>query len=352
MLDIDASYGEGGGQLLRTGVALSAITGTPVRFRHIRARRDKPGLAPQHLAAVKAMADICGAQVGGLALRAQELTFIPGQIRPGSYRFDIGTAGSITLVLQALLPVLAVAGGQSHVVIRGGTDVRAAPPLDYVSHVLLHLLRGMGVTARLALRRRGYYPRGGGEIEIDIEPARLHALDLASTGKPLSLGGIAHVANLPAHIIHRMATAASGRLAGFALKAHIDTVALGSDEAIGQGGALVLWADIGHSRLGSALVAERGLRSEDLAESVADALIADLACGASVDIHAADQLLIYAALADGESRFTVRELSSHAQTAMWVIGQFLPATFRTEVHDAITSVIVQPPSHLPGHGLP
>lgn len=345
MLDIDASYGEGGGQLLRTAVALSAITGIPVRFSQIRAKRDKPGLAPQHLAAVRAVAEICGAQVEGLALRAQTLTFMPGKIRSGNFRFDIGTAGSITLLLQALLPVLISAPGPSQITVTGGTDVRAAPPLDYFSNVLLRLLRTMGVEAQLETRRRGYYPRGGGEVEIGIMPAGLKPLQIESCGALTALRGVAHVANLPAHIAERMRGAALQRLGDIGADAHIETSLLGPERAIGHGGALVLWAETRDTTLGSGRVAERGLRAEVLGESAAAELAADLACGAAVDIHAADQLLIYTALARSDSRFTVRELSSHAQTAMWLIGRFLPIRFRAEPHGACMAITV---CHAPG----
>jgi len=338
MLEIDASYGEGGGQLLRTAVALAAITGTAVHLTAIRAGRDKPGLAPQHLAAVRAVAETCGAQVEGLELRAQELSFTPGAIKPGNFNFDIGTAGSITLLLQALLPVLLAAPGPSEVIVRGGTDVRAAPPLDYFSHVLLHLLRRMGAEVRLDARRRGYFPRGGGEVVVAIAPAKLQPLKLESAGLLTAIRGIAHVANLPLHVATRMRDAALVRLADIGRKAHIETRVLDAGQAIGQGGAIVLWAQTQGSTLGAGRVAERGLRAEVLGEAAAAELQADLSCGAAVDTHAADQLLIYAALAGGESHFTARELSRHAQTAMWLISRFLPVGWQTQSQGACVDI--------------
>lgn len=330
MLEIDASYGEGGGQLLRTAVALAALTGTPVQLSQIRAKRDKPGLAPQHLAAVRAVAEICGAQVDGLALGAQALSFTPGPLRAGEFRFDIGTAGSITLLLQALLPVLLRASGPSEVVVHGGTDVRAAPPLDYYTHVLLRLLRLMGVQVRLQDVRRGYFPRGGGEVRLQVTPAPLQALRLDGAGALAAVHGLAHVANLPAHIAERMRAAALAPLAARGRSAHVETRVLGPAQAIGRGGALVLWAQTAHSTLGAARVAERGLRAEDIGATVAAELQAELDSGAAVDVHAADQLLIYCALATGDSHYSTRELSRHAQTAMWLIEHFLPRRFRTE----------------------
>lgn len=342
MMEIDASYGEGGGQLLRTAVALAALTGTPVQLSQIRAGRAKPGLAPQHLAAVRAVAEICGAQVEGLALGAQALSFTPGPLRAGEYRFDIGTAGSITLLLQALLPVLLAAPGPSQLTLIGGTDVRAAPPLDYFTHVLLRLLRPMGVAVQLHAQRRGYFPRGGGEVRVHVAPARLQALRLERAGALAAVHGLAHVANLPLQIAERMRAAALAPLAASGRPAHIETRVLGPAQAIGQGGAIVLWAQTAHSSLGAGRVAERGLRAEVLGAAVAAELQAELASGAAVDVHAADQLLVYCALAAGESRYTVRELSRHAQTAIWLIEQFLPCRFRTEPQAAGVAITVTP----------
>ncbi len=340
MLEIDASYGEGGGQLLRTAVALAAITGTALQLRHIRAGRSKPGLAPQHLAAVRAVAAVCGAELDPLELGAQELRFVPAAVRAGPYEFDIGTAGSITLLLQALLPVLLRAPGPSEVIVRGGTDVRAAPPLDYFTHVLLRLLRPMGVQVQLQEVRRGYFPRGGGEVRLHVTPARLQALRLESAGEAAAVHGIAHVANLPTHIAERMRSAAQQRLAARGLPLHIDARVLGPPQAIGMGGALVLWAQTARSTLGAARVAERGLRAEDIGSRVADELLAELDSGAAVDVHAADQLLIYAALAEGESHYSTRELSRHAQTALWLIEHFLPRRFGTEAQAGRVAITV------------
>jgi RNA 3'-phosphate cyclase len=342
MLEIDASYGEGGGQLLRTAVALAAITGTPVQLHHIRAGRARPGLAPQHLAAVRAVAQVCGAQLEPLELGAQELCFVPAALRAGTYEFDIGTAGSITLLLQALLPVLLRAPGPSEVVLRGGTDVRAAPPLDYFAHVLLRLLRPIGVQVQLQELRRGYFPRGGGLVRLHVTPEPLRALRLDSAGALTAVYGAAHVANLPAHIAERMRGAAQQHLAARGIPLHIETRVLGSTQAAGMGGALVLWAQTAHSTLGAARVAERGLRAEDIGTSVATELLADLDSGATVDVHAADQLLIYTALAEGESHYRTRELSRHAQTAIWLIEHFLPQRFRTEVRGRTVAITVGP----------
>jgi len=332
MLDIDGSHGEGGGQLLRTAVALAAVTGRPARIRNIRARRDKPGLAAQHLTAVRAVGELCDARIEGLALGARELHVVPGAPRGGEFRFDVGTAGSVTLVLQALVPVMLASGSACRVVVAGGTDVRAAPPLDYFREVLLRLLARMGARLRLAVRRRGYFPRGGGEVELACEAgARLRSFGAGAPGRLVALRGAAHVANLPAHIAARMRDAA---LAALRRSAEIDVAVLREDGAQGSGGAIVAWADTEASVLGAGEVAQRGVRAETLGERVGASLRDDLEAGASLDVHAADQLLVYLALAHGRSVFTTRTLSSHARTAMWLIEQFLPVRFDAAAQDA------------------
>ncbi|HSD40708.1 MAG TPA: RNA 3'-terminal phosphate cyclase [Burkholderiales bacterium] len=338
MIEIDGSYGEGGGQLVRTAVALSAITGTGVRLLNVRAKRDKPGLAPQHLAAVRAVASLCGAACTGLELRSQAFTFAPGALRGGEFRFDVGTAGSVTLVLQALLPVLGCAPGRSRVTVVGGTDVRAAPPLDYLRHVLLALLRQMGVAVECRAGRRGYYPRGGGEVEVAVVPARPRPFAPDASERPRRIDGIAHVANLPAHIAERMRAAALARLGAF--PAHIDSATLGGAEAVGQGGAIVVWARSARSVLGAGRVAQRGVPAEMLGDEAGAELADDLAAGAALDIHAADQILVYLALA-GRGSYTTRLVTNHARTAMGLIEQFLPVRFEVGTSGSLARVEVR-----------
>ncbi len=328
VLHIDAAYGEGGGQVVRTAVALAAITGTRLHLRNIRARRSPSGLAPQHLAAVRAVGALCGGHCEGLELRATSFDFVPVHPIGGDFSFDIGTAGSITLVLQAVLPVTIHAPEPCRIRIIGGTDVRAAPPIDYFIHVLLPLLARMGLNAVCSVRRRGYYPRGGGVVELTTEPGRLAPLELISPGRLLGVEGRAHVANLPAHIPDRMIEAALSRMHEIGAAATIERAVLQGDDVIGHGGAVALWARTDHSVLGAARVAERGVPAETLGDSAAAELVADLKTGATLDLHAADQMLVYIALAGTGSTFTARAVSLHAETAMWLIGQFLPVRFR------------------------
>lgn len=341
MRDIDGSFGEGGGQLLRTACALAAITGEAVRLHHIRARRAPPGLAPQHLTAVRAVAALCEARVEGLALRSPELSFHPGKLRSGEFRFDVGTAGSVTLVLQALLPAALHAGAPVRIQLAGGTDVRAAPALDYLRHVLLPMLAQMGAEVQLTLRRRGYYPRGGGLVEVVVQPRALKGLRLETAGPVKQIHGIAHVSNLPAHIAARMRQTAVRLLADIA-PVEIAQQILGRDQAIGQGGAIVLWARTDHALLGSSEVAQRGVPAERIAGTAVQALREDIVCGATLDLHASDQVLIYCALSQGPSCFRARTLSSHAHTTLWLLQQFLPLRVRTLPADAATHVDIVP----------
>jgi RNA 3'-phosphate cyclase len=255
------------------------------------------------------------------------MVFHPARLRGGEFQFDVGTAGSITLVLQAVLPVALMGPERLVMEIRGGTEVRAAPPLDYFRHVFLPLLSLMGGRVSLHVVRRGYFPRGGGEVRVEVEPgARLRPLVLETQGALSEVRGIAHVSNLPAHITARMVRAAQEALPPVPAP-HIEQQLLAWPQAIGQGGAIVLWAHCGNGVLGSAATAQRGVPAERLGEEAGGALRAEIESGATLDVHAADQMLVYAALANGPSHFTSRTLSSHASTTMWLIEHFLPVEF-------------------------
>jgi RNA 3'-terminal phosphate cyclase (ATP) len=341
VIEVDGSYGEGGGQLVRCAVALAALTGKPLRATKVRANRAQAGLEPQHLAAVRGVASLCDARCEGLELRATAFSLEP-RSRPagGELRVDVGTAGSVTLVLQALLPILLAARARSRVVVSGGTDVRQAPTWDYFCQVLLRLLGCMGVRVRASIVRRGYYPRGGGEVAIELEPATPRPLVFQEKAGSWRLGGAAHVANLPASIAERMRDAAAAELRA---SAAIEVQSLGRDAAVGSGGAITVWAESETGLLGASRVAERGVRAETLGQAAGGELAADLAAGAALDIHGADQVLVYMAMAKGRSSFTTRAVSSHARTAMWLLEQFLPVQFDVQREDALWRVSVSPP---------
>jgi RNA 3'-phosphate cyclase len=286
------------------------------------------------------VAQIVDRRLEGDALRSTRLRLTPGVARPGNYRFDVGTAGSITLVLQALLPVLLGLAGESSVTVTGGTDVRQAPPLDYFRNALLPMLARAGVQAQCRLVRRGYYPAGGGEVTLRVQPAPpLVPPSLERPGRLRHIGGCAHVARLPVSIAQRMRDSALAQLPPeLSAAAQVQLQAVDPQQSAGPGGAVVLWAELDGAILGAGAVAERGVPAEALGERVGRELAQDLALGATLDVHAADQLLVYLALSRRPAAFRTRELSRHARTAMWLIQQFLPVRFDEQPQDGLTRV--------------
>ena len=342
VIEIDGAHGEGGGQLVRTAVAVSAVRGVPVRIINVRARRRKPGLAAQHVAAVRAVAALCNAQCEGVEAGSQGLSFTPRRLRGGEFHVDVGTAGSITLVLQAMLPAAIATGEPVALTVRGGTDVRAAPPLDYLRLVLLPLLARAGVDCEVDVAHRGYYPRGGGEVRLKIAPAAgMRPLALEALGAILRIEIHAHVALLPLQIAQRMASAARAVLpTGVDVAEHVEVCPPGL--ATGPGGAIVLRAVCAHGVLGAGEVAQRGVRAEQLGQAAGESLRRDIDARATLDVHALDQMLVFLAVADGPSVVRAAHLSSHAATAMWLLERLALARFTTLPGDPGVVVHVHP----------
>ncbi|HWR25736.1 MAG TPA: RNA 3'-terminal phosphate cyclase [Methanosarcina sp.] len=330
MLEIDGSYGEGGGQLVRTAVALSAVTGKEIKITNIRKNRQNPGLKQQHLKALETAARICNAQVSGLLPGSTELTFVPVEIKGGKYTIDIGTAGSISLLLQCLMPALPFAKEEVELTIRGGTDVAWAPTVDYLQQVTFKALKQLGYAGDVNLKEHGYYPKGGGKVLAFFEPCKLHGFTFLKEEEEIK--GISHASNLPAHIPARQAEAAKMELQEAGYLSEVETK---SFNAFSTGSGITLWAGYkGGSALG-----EKGLPAEKVGRHAAQEIIQELRKDASVDIHLADQLIPYMALA-GNSSFTVRELSLHTATNIWVAEQFLDVKFRIEEKEGLFEVSV------------
>jgi len=325
MIEIDGSLGEGGGQIVRTAVALSAVTGKPVRITRIRQGRSKPGLAAQHARAITALAAICNARTSGATPGSSEIVFTPGEIRGGRHRVEIGTAGSVTLLMQCLLPALLRADAHSSLQIIGGTDVQWSPAVDYFKNVFLPALSSFGARVSLEVLQRGYYPRGQGEVLLEVEPAKLKASHLESmacdNGQIIqniqnTVQGVSHCSNLAEHVAARQADSAAEALAQAGFSAQISREAL---RLPSLGSGITLWSGCkGASSLG-----ERGLPAEEVGRKAAEELIIELKSPARVDVHLADQLIPYLALAGGCC--TVREISLHARTNIWTVGHFLDA---------------------------
>lgn len=342
MIEIDGSFGEGGGQIVRTAVALSALTARPVRISRIRQGRPKPGLAAQHARAIMTLAGICDARTSGVNPGSSEIVFSPGEISGGSRRVEIGTAGSVTLLMQCLLPVLLRADAPSSLRIHGGTDVQWSPTVDYFKNVFLPAISSFGAKASLEILQRGYYPRGQGEVLLEVEPAKLKAAHLdgsaAETGKRSQgthsaqsmvqgiVQGVSHCSNLPEHVAARQADSAAQELEQEGFSARIAQQAL---RLPSMGSGITLWSGCkGASSLG-----ERGLPAEKVGRRAAEELIVELKSAATVDVHLADQLIVYLAMAGGS--YTVREISLHARTNIWTVKHFLDAGIKTQEESGI-----------------
>jgi RNA 3'-terminal phosphate cyclase (ATP) len=329
MLEIDGSHGEGGGQVLRTSLALSTLTRQPVKIVSVRGRRSKPGLQPQHLRAVDAAAAISHAQVNGAALHSTTLEFWPGELRSGRYKFDIGTAGSTSLVLQTIFLPLSLAGSASTVIITGGTHVPHAPCYHYLEMQWLATLKRMGFNAALSMEAAGFYPLGGGRITATIRPVEaIYPLQPSRPGVQRSIQGLSAVANLDISIADRQKRQALGRLLRDYPNTHIKVVSLPAHSK----GTLVLLqtvpaSDDENPAPGSCSqsLGERGKPAERVADEAVDALLAFLQGDADLDQYLADQLLLPLAFAGGFSRFCTAAVTQHLLTNAWVIQEFTQA---------------------------
>ena len=342
---IDGSFGEGGGQILRSSLSLSLVTGKPFRIENIRANREKPGLLRQHLTAVQAAAEVGSAEVEGAALGSKALTFMPGKIRSGEFRFAIGTAGSGTLVLQTILPALITAAGPSRIEIEGGTHNPAAPPFDFLQRSFIPLIERMGPKVKLELQRYGFYPAGGGRIFVEIIPTDvLKPIELDERTEITTKRATALVANLPYHIARRELDTV-GKLLNW------DGESLRCEDtknSVSPGNLVMI--ELASSTVTEIFTAfgKLGVSAEDVAKDAAEQARAYMHSTAAVDEHLADQLLLPLALAGGGS-FSAVNLNMHAKTNMEVIRQFLPVRFQvTEVegHNRVSVSTGKPGSYV------
>lgn len=322
MIIIDGSKGEGGGQVLRTSLGLSVLTGQAFRIENIRARRNKPGLMRQHLTAVCAAAQISGANVAGDAIGSKSLTFEPGTVKPGRYEFAVGTAGSATLVLQTVLPALVVAKGPSSLTLNGGTHNSWSPPFDFLAKSFLPLLNRMGARVEAHLVRPGFYPAGGGEFKVEIEPApggRLQPLELMERGEIVCRRARAVVAKLPDHIAGREL-----KIIGKKLGWDGDSLSVEhAHDSAGPGNIVML--EITSRNVTEVFTAfgEKDVRAEAVAAEAADQARQYLAAGVPVGPYLADQLVVPIAMAGG--RFRTIAPTRHTTTNVEVIQRFMDA---------------------------
>lgn len=327
-IKIDGSQGEGGGQILRSALSLATLLHRPVTIDHIRAKRRRPGLMPQHLAAINALAEICEARVSGAELHSRKLTFIPGEIRAGTYLFDIKTAGAATLVLAAILPPLLFADRPSEVTVTGGTHVPFSPPYHYFEEVFLSALAWMGAGVEISLERWGWYPEGGGAIRLRITPAtKLHNINLMSRGEMTGLHFLFGISNLPFHIVER-----EQQTVREILSAERDRIFCRIEEkpARGKGNMIFLCARFENSRAGFSALGRRGRPAEQVASDLCARWREFSKSAAAIDCHLADQLLLYMVLAQGDSGFCTEKISNHLLTNLNLVHTFIPFDYRLD----------------------
>lgn len=327
MIEIDGSFGSGGGQILRTAVSLSAITGKDCRIFNIRKGREKPGLAFQHLLGLQTLSQLCNGKLEGDFLGSQEVKFSPGKIQDKDLHIKIETAGSITLVLQILIPSVLFASSPIRITFEGGaTDTFFSPTMDYFRYVFLKILERMGGKAEVNILRRGYYPEGGAEMEVKIYPKKIEKLNLTEKGK---LGKVLVISGASRSLKDKKV--AERQVAG--VKEVLGKLKLPLEERIEYcdtrcpGSQICLVAEFEKTVIGADNLGKLGKRAEDVGKEAALELLKEDKSGACLDKHMADQILPYMALAKGKSQVSVSEVTGHAKTNIWVIEKFIDGKF-------------------------
>jgi len=317
---IDGSIGEGGGQVLRMAIALSAILQKGIRIINIRKGRPRPGLGIQHVKSMEIARDITGARAAGIYPGSTEAIFIPGPIKAGDYVIRMGTAGSITLALQSILPIAAYAPGPVTLDITGGTDVKWSPTYDYFENVTVPALALFGFHVESRLVSRGYFPVGNGRAIVQASPARLRGVDLTEPSGD-RINGVSASSKLPSHVTERQANAANDYLRSLGYEEGEIRLDVRNDASTGSGITLFK----GH--IGGSALGERGKPAEKVGQEAASHIVEELKAGVAVDVHLADQMIIFMALASGPSSITVRYMTGHTSAGILVARQMLGSDF-------------------------
>jgi len=333
MITINGGAKSGSGTIVRYSVALASLLAREIKIQNIRAKRDKPGLRAQHLKVIQACQEMCHGVVENATVGSKEISYIPKErFNGGEYEWDIGTAGSTTMFAQAILPLACFAQKPSRFRLKGGLFQDFAPSAYHMKFVLLPLLKQMGIQAELKIIRPGYVPRGEGIIEIQVEPVeKLKPLNLTEQGDILDINGIALSSHLEEKkVSHRMAQECRKALGAQGYKAEIQEIC--DKSSLQEGAALAIYAGTSSgSIIGSDRAGRPGRRSESIGRYIAQNFIEDVATDAAVDRYIADQVIIYAGLAEGISRYSIPRITEHVETNLWLIEEFLGA--KTKISD-------------------
>jgi RNA 3'-terminal phosphate cyclase (ATP) len=335
MIEIDGSIG--GGQLLRTAIGLSSVMGKPVRIINIRKGKgiDKPGLKPQHMMGIRVAADFCNARISGLHENSLEVEFIPDKIALHDKNIDIGTAGSISLLLQTITPLLVFGNKPVTLDIIGGTEVSWSPTIQYIEHVTFPILNKLGAKLELEIVKHGYYPRGGGEVVVKSRPVKaINPFICLERGNIMGIAIDSVCGLLPAHVAERQGSSALSTIR-YHFQDIKTSMSYKSVNSLSPGSSVTCYAVCENSIIGGSCLGEPGLKAEKVGETAAEESIKSLKSNAAIDKYMADQILLYVALAKGRSHLKVEETTDHCKTNMSVIEQIIPVEFRTENNEII-----------------
>ncbi|MDE1854088.1 MAG: RNA 3'-terminal phosphate cyclase [Thaumarchaeota archaeon] len=340
-VEVDGSQGEGGGQILRTAVAFSAIKRVPVRVVKIRAGREVPGLKRQHLSALLTLARIFGGELSGAEEGSSAVSFVPGKPRLQELAIDMGTAASITLVLQAVVPAVSLSGSKLSLGLTGGTDVPWSPTFDYFQRVVREGYRSMGIKVDVTSSRRGYYPRGGGRVTASIEPCEsVLPLDMTSRSEVTGVRLLSRCAKLPRGVAERQMASASEIISRSGM--HIEAADVSEEQADSPGSSILAYSVGAHALLGSDAIGAKGKPAEEVGREAASRFVAMARSGGCLDSNLADMLVPLLALAPGPSRVRVPEVTPHLQSGLHLAEQFVQFEWSVESEGGSALVTLRP----------
>ena len=331
MITIDGAAKSGSGTIVRYSIALASLLGKGIKIENIRAKREKPGLRAQHLKVIQACQEMCHSTVSNAVIGSREITYVPKErFKGGEYHWNIGTAGSTTMFAQALLPLACFAERPSKFRLEGGLFQDFAPSTYHMKFVLLPLLREIGIRAQFKIIRPGYVPRGGGIIEMEVEPVeKFEPLSLIEQGDILGIKGIALSSHLKERkVSRRMADECRKTLRSYGFRAEIEEIY--DENSLQEGAALAIYAETSsNARIGSDRAGRPGRSSESIGRYVVQNFVEDVKTGAAVDRYVADQLIIYAGLAEGITKYSIPRITEHVETNLWLIEKFLGSKIKT-----------------------